>query len=94
MQVARLCHFYGWSIEYVLELSVDLAELMIDAATKIEAHNMLINMRVADFPYLKKESRTRTYKEVLKRASFNESVNEEPMTHERLAKFLGGKLNG
>lgn len=63
-----MCRFYGWTAHYVENMEASLAEEYWKAITPIEATEYMAQMKMADFPHLKKEERRKTWKEISKKA--------------------------
>lgn len=57
----------------------------------IEAQNILVEMRLHDYPNMKRSERTKWYKEVRRMAYFKQK-SAEVMTTEELGRFLRAKV--
>lgn len=77
-----------------MNLTIDVEEMLWQSITMIESQDMLIAMKTADFPHLKKENRSRVHKSIYKNAFPKVFENTEPMDNEKLAKFIGRNING
>jgi hypothetical protein len=63
-----MCRFYGMSVDEARNMPVEIADQFWLAITQIEAQEMLIAMKVSDFPHLKKQSRESLGREIHKQA--------------------------
>lgn len=87
--LAKLASFYGWRHEEILQLDYDVAIAYWQAITTIEAQEILIKMRLADWPNMKPTARERWHREV-HRMAYPRSHSNKAITPEELAKRIGG----
>lgn len=66
--VAKLCRFYGLSPDQLSVLDAEMVNTLHMAITPLEAQEMLMLLKVADFPTMKKEARSTLHKEMFKLA--------------------------
>lgn len=73
-----------------MSMSSDDFETYWLAITPIEAQNMLMQMRVADYPHLTKNDRTKSHKELWKLAypKFSDADSDKSVSTRELAKIL------
>lgn len=57
--IAKVCRFYGWTVDHVLKMLPQEFYDMFEAITILEAQEMLINMKIADWPNMKDDDRAR-----------------------------------
>lgn len=88
-----MAYFYGWTHEYILGLPVDVVNSYWLAITQIEAQEILIKMRLADYPQIKQTGRTSWHRE-MHRLAYPKTHSGQAKTIEDIAKYLGAALNG
>jgi len=86
--LAKLASFYGWRHEEILQLDYEVAQGYWLAITAIEAQEILINMRLADWPNMKGPARQKWHRDVHRMAY--PSSHSKAITPEELAKRIGG----
>ena len=86
--------FYGLGFEEVMNMDVVSFESLSKAMPIIEHQDMLINMRVASYPHIKKDSATRLHKEVYKKAFPSEFTQKKELTPEQAEKAMARFANG
>ena len=64
------------------------------AITIIEAQEILIQLRIADYPDMKPESRKKTHREFHRMAYPRTHDSSEVMTTEQLARKISAAING
>lgn len=66
---AELGRFYGWSLEYIDELSYSDVLEFYEAVTVLQARDRLIDMNIMDYPRMKQESRRKFHRQIDKLAN-------------------------
>jgi hypothetical protein len=66
--MARLCRFYGWSLDYVEGMDAEDFKMMLLAEDVISNRETLEKMRCADFPTINASERRNLHKEIHKKA--------------------------
>lgn len=85
--------FYGWTDAEIRGLDWDTSEGYWQSITQIEAQGLLLQARVAQFPWLKANGQRRTHREWY-RLAYPKSQNTESLTTEELAERLRAVMNG
>lgn len=71
-------------------MDCEIVESLFVHMTSIEAHELLICLKSADYPYLKPEAKRKTHRELSKQVTANILKSEaKPLTTEDLARILG-----
>jgi DNA-binding phage protein len=87
-----LAFSYGWTHEEIMGLDVEDAELYIKAIDVIEAQNMLLQMKIADYPNMKNSERRKLFKTLHKQAYPDfDDLPKEIVRAEDFALALTGK---
>ncbi len=87
----KLCQFYGWTPGVALNLSNDLAETFYLGITVIEAQELLVQMRLSDYPRLETADRRKWHSEI-HRLAYTKTYSKPLTTVELFEKLKG--LNG
>jgi hypothetical protein len=84
--------FYGLSLDQVYGMENEAVMMLFGALIALEAQENLTHLRVQDWPNMKKEARTKLFKDLNKLANPS-IVNEEQkaLTTEDLAALLNGR---
>jgi len=59
-----LCRFYGWTPDYVENMSAMKATEYLESAKNLSANEMLRDINVADMPHTKNESRRQSFRKI------------------------------
>jgi hypothetical protein len=84
--------FYGLSLEQIYGMENEAVMMLFSALIALEAQENLTNLRVQDWPNIKKEARSKLFKDLNKLA--NPSIVKEEqkaLTTEDLAALLNGR---
>lgn len=88
-------HFYpGLTLEGANALEGDEAEGLWLAITQIEAQKLLLDLRVADYPYMKERGRGRTHSQFHKLAYPRVKENNDALSMAEFADKLRTVING
>lgn len=82
--------FYGLSFQDVLNLPVVSAEMLLEQIESVRAKETLLALKIADYPHLKKEARTKWARELHKVAYPGSDDRQKPVTTADLARLMGG----
>lgn len=86
-----LMRFYGLSLEDVYAMDHSDSLMLLKALEAIEARESIADLRVQDWPNLKKEARSKLFRDLNKRANPNMMKEERrPLTTEDLAALIRG----
>jgi len=88
MFYARLCHFYGWTHDYVATLDYSIAAKYYKAITHIEAEQHLVDMNITDYPRMTKDGRRSFYRSMVKMTHKGTAGKE--ISYEQFAKRMKG----
>lgn len=86
--LAKIASFYGWRHDEILALDYEAVVAYWQAITVIEAQEVLIQMRLADWPNMKGPARQKWHRDIHRAAYPHQK--RKAMTPEELAKRLGG----
>lgn len=87
-------HFYGMSFEEATSLDHGDAEGLWHAVTQIEAQALLMQLRVADYPTAKRETRNTTHRTFHRLAYPRTQEALDVLTTKQLADKLRAAING
>lgn len=90
--IAKLVRFYGLSPDEVLNLDNDMVFTLSEAIAALKAQETMELMKVADWPNMKKEARSKLFKDLNKAA--NPSIVKEErkaLSTQDLAALLNGR---
>jgi hypothetical protein len=85
-----LVWFFKLTPDYVDSMPEEEAEILWQAITRIEAEQMLIQMKLADFPHMKKEARENFQRRMWLKA-YPDSQESRPLSFQELDGILNGK---
>jgi hypothetical protein len=83
-----LARFYGFSHVEIDEMPSDVFYSYYGAIDAIKAGEVLISLKVADFPNQDKEERRKIHEGFFKRANPKELRNEKPLTTKQLVERM------
>lgn len=86
---AKLASFYGWTHEYILGMSNDVALEYYEAITVIDAQDRMVDMNMADYPNMKKESRKKFFRQMRKQAYPTSLYKPKEMDFDEFFKVMG-----
>lgn len=89
-----MARFYGWTDKYIRSLDWMVGEDYWHAITMIEAQEALIQMRIADYPHLKKRDREKMHRSMHDVAYPRNRDSVKRITTDELAKRVRMALNG
>lgn len=83
---ARLAWFYKWSPQVIKDMPLDEAYDFFEAISVIEAQQTLLELRVSDWPYMKKDARSRWHRSLHKTAY--PATHKNPVSTEKLMEMI------
>ena len=86
MMKARLAWFYGWAPESLNQMDLQEGYSYYEAITQIEAQQTLLELRIQDWPFMKKESRNRWHRKLHRKAY--PRTHQKPVSVEQLADII------
>lgn len=89
MFYARLCHFYGWTHDYVSQMDYKIAVKYYKAITHIEAEHYLVDMNIVDYPRMTKDGRRSFYRSMVKMTHRGQIGKE--MSFDEFARKMNGR---
>jgi len=83
-----MARFYGWTPADIDSLDIDTADRYWRAITVIEAQDILLQLRIADWPYLKKNPRSSFHRQMHKLA-YPDTASGSRVDPEQAARLMG-----
>lgn len=89
--ILKVCHFYKWQLEEVLEMDIGWFYKAVEATDIIQNQLKLDAMEACSFPNLKPESQKAMHKKVFSRAWPDIFESKRQVSISDLARILKGK---